>query len=261
MGYTELIRESGRNPARLEETYQNAVRTQTDSGFADALQAAYTEEPDNLLYAAWHYRLGSLATKAAAEAARHIPWLLAVVLAAANGLLLWLLSDPGRLKIRLESAMEIPYFLLLWAPLAAVFVLAYLARTGVLSWRWWAILAAALALTAGYGLTAYTLVGGAAVQEQYLILVVLQIPVIAWTCVGIGILHGLGDAKSRFAFLLKSLEIFVLGGLFLERARRADDGDHRAVPSAWDQPAGPRAAASHRRRGGHDPGAGGGDPL
>ncbi len=151
----------------------------------------------------------------AAEAARHIPWLLAMVLAAANGVLLWLLSDTGRFKIRLESAMELPYFLLLWGPLAGVFVLAYLARTGALPWRWWGILAAALAVTAGYGLTAYTLVGGAAVQEQYMILVVLQIPVIAWTCVGIGILHGLGDAESRFAFLLKSFEIFVLGGLFL----------------------------------------------
>jgi hypothetical protein len=48
-----------------------------------------------------------------------------------------------------------------------------------------------------------------------LILAVLQIAIIAWTCVGIGLLHGLGDAESRFAFLLKSLEIFVLGGLFL----------------------------------------------
>lgn len=215
MGYTELIRKSSSDPARLEEIYQEAVRTQTDGGFAEALQAAYTEAPENLLYAAWHYRLRSLAAMVTAEAARHIPWLLAVLLAVANGVLLWLLSDTGRLKIRIESAMEIPYFLLAWGPLVAAFVLAYLARTGALAWRGWGYLAAALAVTAAYGLAAYALVGGAAVQEQYLILAVLLIPVIAWTCVGIGILHGLGDAESRFAFLLKSLEIFVLGGLFL----------------------------------------------
>jgi len=219
VGYKELIRESGRNPARLEEMYQDSVRMQTAGGFADALQAAYTEEPDNLLYAAWHYRLTSaasaLAAGAAAEAARHIPWLLAVALAAANGVLLWLLSDTDRFKIRLESGMETPYFLLLWGPLAGVFVLAYLAQTGALTWRWWGIMAAFLAAITAYGLTAYMVVGGAAIQEQYVILAVLQIAVIAWTGVGIGILHGLGDAKSRFAFLLKSLEIFVLGGLFL----------------------------------------------
>jgi hypothetical protein len=219
VGYTKLIRESGSDPARLEEMYQESVRAQTEGGFADALQAAYTEEPDNLLYAAWHYRLVSaaaaLAAGAAAEAARHIPWLLAVALAAANGVLLWLLSDASRFRIRTESGTEVPYFLLLWGPLVGAFVLAYLARTGALTWRWWGILAAALAVTAAYGLTAYMLVGGAAVQEQYVILAVLQTPVIAWTCVGIGVLHGLGDTGSRFAFLLKSLEIFVLGGLFL----------------------------------------------
>ena len=219
MGYTELIRESGSDPARLEEVYQESVLGQTDGRFAEALQAAYTEDPDNLLYAAWHYRLASaasaLAAGAAAEAARHIPWLLAVALATANGVLLWLLSDTGRFKIRIESAMEVPYLLLVWGPLVAAFVLAYLSRTGVLGWRWWGILVAALAVTTAYALTAYALVGGAAVQEQYIILAVLQIPVIAWTCVGVGVLHGLGDSESRFAFLLKSFEIFVLGGLFL----------------------------------------------
>lgn len=218
MGYTEIIRESGNDPARLEEIYQESIRTQTDGGFVEALQAAYAEEPDNLLFAAWHYRLRSLAATAgqvATEAARHIPWLLAVILAAANGAVLWLLSDPGRLQIRLESTMELPYLLLVWGPLVAAFVLAYLARTGALTWRRCGVLAAALAVTAAYALSAHRLVAGAAVQEQYVVLAALQIPVIAWACVGIGILHGLGDVKSRFAFLLKSLEIFVLGGLFL----------------------------------------------
>ncbi len=219
MGYTELIRESSRDPARLEEMYQESVRTQSAEAFAAALQATYAEEPDNLLYAAWHYRLAALAARTvgqvAAETARHIPWLLALVLAAANGVLLWLLSDTGRFKLRLESAMELPYLLPVWGPLVGAFVLAYLARTGALTWRRWGVLAVALAVTAGWGLAAYALVAGPAVQEQYLILAVLQIPVIVWACVGIGVLHGLGEGANRFAFLLKSLEIFVLGGLFL----------------------------------------------
>jgi hypothetical protein len=58
-------------------------------------------------------------------------------------------------------------------------------------------------------------IGSAAFQEQYLILAALHIPVLAWALVGSGVLHGLGSAHGRFAFLLKSLELYVLGGLFL----------------------------------------------
>ncbi len=212
MSYIELIRKSGSDPAQLEETYQEAVRQRADGGFAEALQSVFAEQPDNLLYAAWHYRL---ANAAATAVMRHIPWLFAVALALANGLLLWLISDTDNLMLRVQGSIEMPYFVLVWGPLAGIFVLAYLARTGALSWRRWAGLAVALAVTAIYGLTAHSLMGSTAFQEQYLILAALQIPVIAWTCVGIGVLHGLGGGESRFAFLLKSLELFVLGGLFL----------------------------------------------
>jgi hypothetical protein len=212
MNYVQLIRESGSNPALLEETYQEALRTRADSGFVEAVQAVFEEQPDNLLYAAWHYRL---ANAARTVVTRHIPWLVAFVIALANGVLLWLLSDTDRFAISVQGSIMMPYFLLLWGPLAGIFVLAYLARTGALSWRWWAGLAVALAVTALYSLTAHALVGSTAFQEQYLILAALQIPLIAWTCVGIGVLRGVGNGNSRFAFLLKSLELFVLGGLFL----------------------------------------------
>jgi hypothetical protein len=212
LSYIELIRESGSDPARLEETYQEAVRRRADGGFVEALQSVFAEQPDNLLYAAWHYRL---ANAAATVVMRHIPWLFAVALALANGLLLWLISDTDNLVIRVLGSIEMPYFVLVWGPLAGIFVLTYLARTGALTWRRWAGLAVALAVTAIFGLTAHSLMGSTAFQEQYLILAALQIPIIAWTCVGIGVLHGLGSGENRFAFLLKSLELFVLGGLFL----------------------------------------------
>jgi hypothetical protein len=212
MNYTQLIRESGSDPARLEETYQEALRTRADGGFAAALQSVFAEQPDNLLYAAWHYRLASAARTVVT---RHIPWLFALLLAFANGLLLWVLSDTDQLAIRANGNSLMPYFVILWGPLAGLFVLAYLAHTGALTWRLWAVLAAALSIAAIYGLTAFSLVGSAGFQEQYLILAALHIPVIAWTTVGVGLLRGLGSSIGRFAFLLKSLELFVLGGLFL----------------------------------------------
>ena len=130
MSYIELIRKSGSDPAQLEETYQEAVRQRADGGFAEALQSVFAEQPDNLLYAAWHYRL---ANAAATAVMRHIPWLFAVALALANGLLLWLISDTDNLMIRVQGSIEMPYFVLVWGPLAGIFVLAYLARTGALT--------------------------------------------------------------------------------------------------------------------------------
>ena len=88
MNYLQLMQEAGSDPARLEEAYQEAVAANSDARFADAVHAVYTEQPDNLLYAAWHYRLAH----AAQAMARHVPWLFAGLLALANGLLLWLLS-------------------------------------------------------------------------------------------------------------------------------------------------------------------------
>lgn len=212
MNFVQLIRAAAADPAQLEEAYQAARQAQDDGSFAAALQTAYTERPDNLLYAAWHYRLDYEARTAVT---RTIPWLFAVLLAAANGLLLWLLSDTDRLLLYVQDHSSIPYFVLLWGPLAGVFVLAYLARTGALTWRWWGGLTVALAAVAAYAVLAYTQVNGPSLQEQYLILAALHLPLIAWAGVGIGVLHGVGQSEERFAFLLKSLELYILGGLFL----------------------------------------------
>jgi hypothetical protein len=212
MNYVQLIRDAAADPAQLEETYQSARQARADGGFADALREAYTERPDNLLYAAWHYRLGYEARTAVT---RTIPWVFAVLLAAANGLLLWVLSDTDRLMLYVQPGSSIPYFVLLWGPLAGVFVLAYLARTGALTWRWWGGLSVGLAASAAYAVMAYTQVNDISFREQYVILAALHLPLIAWAGVGIGVLHGLGNSEDRFAFLLKSLELYILGGLFL----------------------------------------------
>jgi hypothetical protein len=271
--YVPPLQAAGPDPAQWETIYQAALRTRTTRSFEDAVEAVYAEQPGNLLYAAWHYRLAAAAQTAAANptaanpaAAHQVPWLFALLLAFANGFLLWLLSDTDNLMLQVQGSSVMPYFVLLWAPLAALFILAYLARTGALNWRTWGLLAAGLALTAGCGLLGYTLLGTPAFQEQYLILAALHIPLVAWTLVGLGLLPGpvghgasssppgagdraaglsslpgadakiagrsslaerdshgarasslpgFGDGEGRFAFLLKSLELFVLGGLFL----------------------------------------------
>jgi hypothetical protein len=212
MNYSQLMHDASADPARLEQVYQEALTGGSDAGFADAVHAAYGDAPDNLLYAAWHYRL---ARAAQTIATRPVPWLFALALALANGLLLWLLSDDTQFMITINGSQAMPYFALLWGPLAGVFVLAWLARCGALSWRTWGLLAAGLAALAVAGLSLYSLIDDPALQQQYVILAALHLPLAAWALVGIGALHGLGGARDRFAFLLKSLELYILGGLFL----------------------------------------------
>lgn len=212
MNYPQLMQDASSDPARLEDAYQAALVDGGAGSFADAVHAAHAETPDNLLYAAWHYRL---ARAAEAVVARRVPWLLALGLAAVNGLLLWLLSDDTQLMIYINGSKAMPYFALLWGPLAGIFVLAYLARGGALNWRTWGLLAGGLVVLALCGLSLYSLVNGAAFQQQYVILAAMHLPLLAWALVGIGLLHGLGSSHSRFAFLLKSLELFILGGLLL----------------------------------------------
>jgi hypothetical protein len=212
MDFKQLMQEAGSDPARLEQAYQEALRTNSDESFAVALQGAYGEQPDNLLYAAWHYRLAHAATE---MVTRHVPWLFALLLAFANGLLLWLVSDSDNLSVTEDGSQIIPYFILLWGPLTGLFVLAYLTRTGAISLRRGAMLALLLVVLGAWSLSAYSLIDGRALQEQYLTLLAIHVPLAAWAAVGIGVLGGWGTNEGRFAFLLKSLELYVLGGLFL----------------------------------------------
>lgn len=210
MDYAQLIRATGNDAARLEDVYQAAVKASSATGFANALEATYAEQPDNLLYAAWHYRLAA----ARAAITRHIPWVLALGLALLNGLVLWVLSDTDRLMLQVNGRNMLPVFLVVWAPVSALFVLAYLVRTGAAQLRLAVGLGIGLAALALYAIVLYPRLSSVAFQEQYLPLAMLHLPLLAWAAVGVAVLGGLGRAHDRFAFALKSLEVFVLAGLF-----------------------------------------------
>ncbi len=211
INYRQQIAGMGSDPAGLEETYQEALQTSAAGSFSEAIQSIYGEQPDNLLYAAWHYRLAG----AGAAIVRHVPWLFALLLALTNGLLLWLLSDIDNFTIRIQGNNTMPYLVLMWSPLVGLFILAYLARTGAFSWRRWSIAGGVLILTAIYSSIAYPIIDSTVLQEQYLLLAALHLPVVTTAVVGASLLGGMGSNGDRFAFLLKSLELMILGGLFL----------------------------------------------
>ena len=57
MSYHETILQLGHDAENLEITYQQALKAGEADVFAEAIETGYTEDSDNLLYAAWHYRL------------------------------------------------------------------------------------------------------------------------------------------------------------------------------------------------------------
>ncbi len=64
-------------------------------------------------------------------------------------------------------------------------------------------------------LLVYPQTGTRPFQEQYLTLMAIHLPLLAWAGVGVYLLWRRRDAENRFAFLIKSLEVGIMGGLLL----------------------------------------------
>lgn len=212
MRYVERLHELGDDAEHLEEVYHNALNDNDAVAFEAAVEASFAKQPANLLYAAWHYRLAYAAR--AVTARRSVAWALAICLALANGLVFWLLSDTKRFRLQVGSESYLFTLIVVWAPIAAIFVLGFLSQAGRRAWRLAAILAAGLVVLALYPLLTYPLLNATVFQEQYIGLALIHVPVLAWAAVGIYLLWHKPDPDNRFAFLFKSLEVFVLAGLF-----------------------------------------------
>ncbi|MEZ4865584.1 MAG: hypothetical protein R3C14_30010 [Caldilineaceae bacterium] len=214
MSYLKTIREFAVDPEQLELTYQAAVKAGERDAFAEALHMARTEDGNNLLFAAWHYRL--LHTTG-----RVIAWSWAVPLALLNGLLLWWLSDVNRYTLQIVNPFSgsrqnstTPIVILLGAGVAAIVIIAFLAGAGERYWRRLVAIALGLSAVTAYVLFFYPQTGTSLYQEQYLALMPLSLALLAWAGIGLYALIGHWDAGNRFAFLVKSLEFLIVGGLF-----------------------------------------------
>ena len=216
MSTQETIYTLATDPQQLEEAYQVARKAgQTDS-FRQAINAGHNEKPDNLLYAAWYYRLQHAATQAKEHA---IAWAWVVPLALGNALLFWLLSDE-RFMVPItgfqgDTRDFMPTLVLLAGPICAAFVLIYLTAVGHGRWTWSALAGIGLLAAAAYVLLVYPRTGTVPFQEQYLNLMAAHLMLLSWAGVGAVLLAGHRDPTNRFAFLIKSLEVFIVGGLFV----------------------------------------------
>ncbi len=148
MSYFQIIRSASTDAEKLEQVYQEAVTVDAADSFKKAIDTSYAEQPGNLLYAAWYFRLAAMVHSSAMR--RAVVWSLAVPLALANGILYWWLSDSDQFAVQIVGRSSVPYILLLWAPLAAFFLLAYLTGAGRRSWLPMASATAMLAALSAY---------------------------------------------------------------------------------------------------------------
>jgi hypothetical protein len=218
MSYRDTVKALAGDAEQLEQVYQTALKAGEADEFKQAIDDSYTAAPENLLYAAWFYRLKYAVAQARSFAA---VWAWVLPLAILNGLVFWWLSDDSRYMIDLANTRQgaahgfLPAIAILAGPISAVCVLIYLTVVGRKRWRLSALIGLGLLAAGAYVFLTYPQAGTRPFQEQYLTLMIIHLPLLAWAGVGAFLIAGNHDPTSRFTFLIKSLEVFILGGLFV----------------------------------------------
>jgi hypothetical protein len=216
MSYHDTIQALAENPQELEHLYHQAVKSGEQKAFQQAIDDNFRRAPHNLLLAGWFHRLNY----AAQQAKRFlIEWRWVIPLALLNGLLFWWFSDVDRYMLQISGGPSEPWNLLpaafLWAaPLTALMLLLYFTLVAKRGWRITAVMALPPLLAAAYAQLTYGLTGVRPFQQQYLTLMVIHLPLLAWTAVGAFFLLRHRDPRSRLQFLLKSIEVIVVGAVF-----------------------------------------------
>jgi hypothetical protein len=218
MSYHNTVKALAKNAEQLEQVYHAALEAGEADAFKQAIDDSHAAAPDNLLYAAWFHRLRYAATQAKSFA---IAWAWVIPLALFNGLLFWWLSDDSRYMIEIASTRRggaddfLPTIFLWAAPLSATFVLIYLTAVGRKRWRLSALIGIIPVAASAYVLLTYPQAGTRPFQEQYLSLMAMHLPLLTWAGVGAFLIVEYRDSANRFTFLIKSLEVFIMGGLFI----------------------------------------------
>jgi len=209
MPYLQEITKINNDPQQMEALYQAARDKHESRQFSADLNACFSDNPDNLLLQAWHYRLQSTLEEPNKLEGVNANWKLAIPLAIANGLVFWVLSDP-----RLVLPHRIPYLALLAAPITALFVIWFLSLAARENYRHTLVISAVLAalVAAALMLNQFVVIKN---SNDYQILLILHLALLAWAGIGVALVGLAADADNSFAFLIKSLEVLIVGGIYL----------------------------------------------
>lgn len=217
MNMRQQIEQTRGDAAGLERLYRDARLAGEESAFRETISQCANEHPDDILFTAWAYRLDvqSLPDTGAQESrimkphqTRH--WGIAIAVSVMLGVLYMVFAGdkPPVPNPRVAN----PLFWLGWSPLTALGILFYLAaidRTRA-HIRWYIGLAVTIIPIAVYtGLIAWNR------TDHIAALVALHLPFVVWAAVGAGVALGYPDpARQGYAFLVKSVETVLTGGIF-----------------------------------------------
>ncbi len=206
MKFTPEIQAAAQNPEQMELLYERAVHANQETEFRTDLQAEHEKSPDNLLLSAWHARFEH---QPLSKTRRSINWGLALVLGVITGLSLWTVSDPN-----LTITQYFPFFALLWAPIATIAALVFLAVISRKNYLFMAAAAVAIIAASVYIMMISRGLSSSS-SRDYLILMLIQLPLLCWISIGVAILKLGSKTVDRFAFLIKSIEVMITAGVYL----------------------------------------------
>lgn len=206
MKFTAEIQSASSNPEQMENLYQTAKQSAEEAEFRSDLEQEFEKSPANLLFSAWHSRFSH---QPLAKYRRVINWGLAVGLGVITGLILWAISDP-----RLMFIGQLPYIALLWAPITTLVALAFLVVVAKRNYLYSVISGIGLIIACVY----VVLISASLARltsRDYLILMMIQLPLLCWIALGVTTLKFRSAVIDRFAFLIKSIEVMITAGVYL----------------------------------------------
>ena len=210
MNYLQEIRNASDDPKQMESLFQEVSERGKTTVFQSDLTALYEEMPENILLAAWYFRLQQMTTSDESIKKDGVNWRLAIPLSIITGLIFWLITDTdGPLFLD-----HLAYLFIFWSPIATILCVAFLAGTARKYFRRAVFIASVLILV---GLYVYLISPGLLdnFQTRYLDLMAIHLPLMSWIALGITVLGLRSSNKDRFSFLIKSIETMITAGLYL----------------------------------------------
>jgi hypothetical protein len=206
MKYVSEIQDAANDPERLEDLYQVSRQANEEAEFRADLQEVFEKSSDNILLSAWRSRFTHLPLP---KSKRITHWGMAVLLGIITGLILWAISDFQWLFLD-----KVPYFMLLWAPIATIPCLIYLAIISKRNYLYTSISSIGLIVACVYVLLVAPGLSDL-VSQDYLILMLITLPLLCWIAIGVAVMGFRSSDTNRFAFLIKSIEVMITAGVYL----------------------------------------------
>jgi hypothetical protein len=206
MKYVSDIQSLSNSPEGLENLYQQARKSGEEPEFREDLLETFQKTPDNMLLSAWKTRFEHAPLP---KARRATNWVLAVIFGVITGLLLFIISNPDYLFYH-----SVPYIAIFWAPIAAIPAMIFLVAVSKRNYRYTAISVVGLILICLYILFLTPTMSQQA-GNNYLILMLFQVPLLCWIAIGIAVLAFKSSTSNRFSFLIKSIEVMITAGVYL----------------------------------------------